>query len=78
MRYKKGDIVICVTNNMYGMKYLLEIGEQYEIEDFIQVSEKNIVNVNSLKTSENVVVFDDKHFMPLHVWREFQLRKVLD
>ena len=42
------------------------------------LSEKNIVNVNSLKTGENVGVFDDKHFMPLHVWREFQLRKVLD
>ena len=66
MRYKKGNIVICVTNKIY------------EIEDFIQVSEKNIVNVNSLKTGENVGVFDDKHFMPLHVWREFQLRKVLD
>ena len=78
MRYKKGDIVICVTNKMYGMIYLLEIGEQYEIEDFIQVSEKNIVNVNSLKTGEIVGVFDDKHFMPLHVWREFQLRKVLN
>lgn len=78
MRYKKGDIVICVTNKMYGMKYLLEIGEQYEIEYFIQVSEKNIVSVNSLKTGEDVGVFDDKHFMPLHVWREFQLRKVLD
>lgn len=78
MRYKKGDIVICVTNKMYGMKYLLEIGEQYEIEYFIQVSEKYIVSVNSLKTGEDVGVFDDKHFMPLHVWREFQLRKVLD
>ena len=23
-------------------------------------------------------IFDDKHFMPLDIWREFQLRKVLE
>jgi len=76
--YQKGDILICSTNKMYGMRYLLEVGEQYEIEDFFQVSEKNIVSVNSLKTGEHVGVFDDKHFIPIDIWREFQLRKVLD
>jgi hypothetical protein len=68
MRYKKGDIVICVTNKMYGMTYLLEVGEQYQIDDCIEMSEKN----------KDIGVFDDKHFMPLDIWREFQLRKVLD
>jgi hypothetical protein len=75
MRYKKGDIVICVTNKMYGMKYLLEIGEQYRIDDFVVVGEKTLVSVS--KAGEHVSIFDDKHFMPLDIWREFQLRKLL-
>jgi hypothetical protein len=45
LRYKKGDIVICVTNKMYGMTYLLEEGEQYRIDDCIEMSEKNLVSV---------------------------------
>ena len=77
-RYKKGDIVICVTNKMYGMTYLLEVGERYQIDDWIEMSEKNLVSVSSVKTGEDIGVFDDKHFMPLDIWREFQLRKVLD
>ncbi len=76
-RYQKGDILICSTNKMYGMTYLLEVGEQYEVEDSFQVSEKNIVSVNSVKTGENIGIFDDKHFIPIDIWREFQLRKVL-
>jgi hypothetical protein len=74
-RYKKGDIVICVTNKMYGMTYLLEEGEQYRIDDFVVVGEKTLVSVS--KSGEHVSIFDDKHFMPLDVWREFQLRKLL-
>jgi hypothetical protein len=77
-RYKKGDIVICVTNKMYGMTYLLEVGEQYQIDDCIEMSEKNLVSVTNIKNNKDIGVFDDKHFMPLDIWREFQLRKVLD
>jgi len=78
MRYKKGDIVICVTNKMYGMTYLLEVGEQYQIDDCIEMSEKNLVSVTNIKNNKDIGVFDDKHFIPLDIWREFQLRKVLD
>ena len=84
LRYKKGDIVICVTNKMYGMTYLLEVGEQYQIDDCIEIggnvfgSEKNLVSVSNVKTGEDIGVFDDKHFMPLDIWREFQLRKILE
>lgn len=84
LRYKKGDIVICVTNKMYGMKYLLEVGEQYQIDDCIEIggnvfgTEKNLVSVSNVKTGEDIGVFDDKHFMPMDVWREFQLRKILE
>jgi hypothetical protein len=77
MRYKKGDIVICVTNKMYGMTYLLEEGEQYRIDDFVVVGEKTLVSVSKPTTGEHVSIFDDKHFMPLDIWREFQLRKLL-
>ena len=37
-RYKKGDIVICVTDKMYGMTHSLKVGEQYRIDDFIEMS----------------------------------------
>ena len=74
---KKGDIVICVTNKMYGQELLeLNIGENYIIDDIIEMSEKKIVQVS---INEKVIgLYDDRHFMPLDVWREFQLRKVLN
>lgn len=84
LRYRKGDIVICVTNKMYGMTYLLEVGEQYQIDDCIEIggnvfsAEKNLVSVSNVKTGEDIGVFDDKNFMPMDVWREFQLRKILE
>ena len=78
LRYKKGDIVICVTDKMYGMTYLLKVGEQYRIDDCIEMAEKNLVSVSDAKTGEHVSIFDDKHFMPLDIWREFQLRKILE
>ena len=77
-RYKKGDIVICVTNKMYGMTFLLEVGEQYQIDAFTEVGEKNLVSVTNIKNNQDIGVFDDKHFMPLNIWREFQLRKILE
>ena len=78
LRYKKGDIVICVTNKMYGMTYLLEEGEQYRIDDCIEMAEKNLVSVTNIKNNKDIGIFDDKHFMPLDIWREFQLRKILE
>ena len=73
---KKNDIVICVTDKMYGQKQTLKIGEQYRVDDFIEMTEKNLVSV--YYETDYVGVFDDKHFIPLDVWREFQLRKLLD
>jgi len=78
LRYRKGDIVICVTNKMYGMTYLLEVGEQYQIDDWVEMAEKNLVSVSKVTTGEFISIFDDKHFMPMDVWREFQLRKILE
>ena len=73
---KKNDIVICVTDKMYGQKQTLKIGEQYRVDDFIEMAEKNLVSV--YHETDYVGVFDNKHFIPLDVWREFQLRKLLD
>ena len=77
-RYQKGDIVICVTNKMYGMTYLLEVGERYQIDDWIEMAEKTLVSVSNVKIGKEIGLFDDKHFIPIDIWREFQLRKVLD
>lgn len=78
MTYKKGDIVICTTDKMYGMRFLLKVGNQYVIEDSVKVTEKTLVSVSDIDTNEHIGIFDDKHFIPLDIWREFQLRKVLE
>ncbi len=77
-RYKKGDIVICTTDKMYGMTYSIKVGEQYIVDDFIEMTEKNLVSVSEAKTGNHVSIFDDRHFIPLDVWREFQFRKILE
>ena len=74
---KRGDIVICVSNKMYGQEYPLNIGEKYIIDDIIEMSEKKIVQVSNIN-NKVIGLYDDKHFIPLDVWREFQLRKVLN
>lgn len=74
---KRNDVVICVTNKMYGQEYALNIGEKYIIDDIIEMSEKKIVQVSGIN-KKVIGLYDDRHFIPLDVWREFQLRKVLD
>lgn len=78
IRYKKGDIVVCVTDKMYGMTFSIEVGEQYQIDNSIEIAEKNLVSVSKVKTGEHVSIFDDRHFIPLDIWREFKLRKILE
>ena len=75
---KKNDIVICITDEMYGQKQPLKIGEKYIIADLIEMSEKKIVQVWNENNKKEYGLYDDRHFIPLDVWREFQLRKVLD
>ena len=45
MKYNKGDILICSTDNLYGQKQQLIIGDKYIINDFIEMSEKVILDV---------------------------------
>jgi hypothetical protein len=78
MKYNKGDILICSTNNLYGQKQQLIIGDKYIINDVIEMSEKVILDVSHKDTNKRCGLFDEKNFIPLGVWREFQLRKVLN
>lgn len=74
---KRGDILICVSDNLYGYQVeSLKIGKKYQVREFIKMSEKNIVEVDS-EVGEYVGLFEDRHFIHLDVWREFQLRKIL-
>ncbi len=78
MKYNKGDILICSTDNLYGQKQQLIIGDKYTINDVIEMSEKVILDVIHKDTNKRCGLFDERNFIPLDVYREFQLRKVLD
>jgi len=78
MKYSKGDILICSTNNLFGQKQHLIIGDKYIINDVIEMSEKVILDVIHKDTGKRLGLFDERNFIPLDIWREFQLRKVLD
>jgi hypothetical protein len=78
MKYNKGDILICSTDNLYGQKQQLIISDKYIINDVIEMSERVILDVIHKDTDKRCGLFDERCFIPLDVWREFQLRKVLD
>jgi hypothetical protein len=49
------------------------------IKDVIEMSEGRIIlDVEHLSSSKRIGLFSDRHFIPLDVYREFQLKKVLD
>ena len=73
---KRGDVVICVTDEMYGQKQHLVVGEKYIIVDVIEMSEKKVIQICDMNNKQ-LGLFDDRHFIPLDIWREFQLRKLL-
>jgi hypothetical protein len=78
MRYNKGDILICSTDSLYGQKQQLIIGDKYIINDVIEMSEKVILDVIHKESGKRLGMFDERCFIPLDVYREFQLRKVLN
>jgi hypothetical protein len=79
MRYNKGDILICSTDTMYGQKQQhLIVGDKYKVVDVYIMAEKVILDVTHKDTNKRLGLFDDRHFIPLDIWREFQLRKVLN
>ena len=80
MKYIKGHILICSTDEMYGQKNQhLIIGHKYVILDVIEMSEdKIILDVEHLSSSKRIGFVGDRHFITLDVWREFKLRKILE
>lgn len=80
MKYIKGDILICSTNELYNQKNQhLIVGHKYVIKDVIEMSEDRVIlDVEHLSSSKRIGLFSDRHFIPLDVYREFQLKKVLD
>jgi hypothetical protein len=79
MKYNKGDILICSTDNLYGQKQQLIIGDKYIINDVIEMRGLRVIlDVIHKDTGKRCGLFDERCFIPLDVWREFQLRKVLD
>jgi hypothetical protein len=78
MKTSKGDILICSTNKLYGMEQNLIVGDKYKVLDVYEMAEKMILDLLHLDTNSRVGLFDDKNFIPLDVWREFQLRKILE
>ncbi len=78
MKYNKGDVLICSTDLLYGQNHQLIVGDKYIINDVIEMAEKVILDVTHKETNKRCGLFDDRHFISLDVYREFQLRKVLD
>ena len=78
MKTSKGDILICSTNKIYGMEQNLIVGDKYKVLDTIEMAEKVILDLLHVNTNSRVGLFDDKCFIPIDVYREFQLRKILE
>ena len=77
MKYKKGDVLICSTDKAYGIEQNLIIGDKCKILNIIELSEKTILDLVHINTNCRVGLFDSICFIPLNIWREFQLRKIL-
>jgi hypothetical protein len=77
MKTQKGDILICSTNKIYGLEQNIIVGDKYKVLDTIEMSEKVILDLLHVDTNSRVGLFDDKCFIPLEIYREFQLRKIL-
>lgn len=83
MKYTNGEILVCSTTWSGSSHFDISVGEQYEIIDSISSSStpnftRHALAVKSLKTNNIHYWVDSKCFIPLSVYREFQLRKILD
>jgi hypothetical protein len=80
MRYKRGDILICSTKEMYGQtNHQLVVGEKYKINDVIEISEdKIILDVTHESTNKRIGLVSDRQFITLEVYRDWKLKKILE
>lgn len=74
---KVGDIIVCSTDHLNGfLQDDIKVGKKYQITNLFDMYEKTIFQI--IDESGTYGLFDSRHFIPVEVWREFQLRKVLD
>jgi hypothetical protein len=77
-KINRGDIIICSTNELFGYKSPhLIVGHKYVVRDIIEMSEKCMLDVEHLSTSKIFRFIHERYFIPLDVWREFQLKKLI-
>lgn len=78
MNYKRGDILICTTNEMYGQtNRMLIIGDKYKINDIIEMSDKTILDVIHEETNSRVGLVSDRHFITIEVYRDWKIKQLL-
>ena len=78
MKYSKGDILVCSTDNFYGQKYQLVVGDKYQIIDVIEMSEdKTIIEALHVRTNRNIGLVSDKHFIPLQWYRDWKIKQIV-
>ena len=69
------DILICVNDNLYGFTNdKLIVGEKYTKLSSFEMAEKTIVQVKG--PNGDIDLYDDRHFIPIDVWREFKLKQI--
>lgn len=78
MKYSKGDILVCSTDELYGQKYQLVVGDKYQILDIIDILEdKTILLVLHVKSNRNIGLVSDRHFITLQWYRDWKLKKII-
>jgi hypothetical protein len=87
MKYNKGDIVICSHNKVNSYEYNLIVGGKYEVIGYMLIHgggndgfSKVALDVRKCDNNDNTVQYmqPDNLFITLDVYREFQLRKILE
>ena len=80
MKYKRGDILICSTKEMYGQtNHQLIVGEKYFINDSIEMSEDRIIlDVTHESTNKRIGLVSDRHFISLSFYREWKIKKLIN
>ena len=89
MKYNKGDIVVCSHNKVNSYEYNLIVGGKYEVIGSMLIHgakwgndgfSKVVLDVRKCDNNDNTVQYmqPDNLFITLAVYREFQLRKILE
>jgi hypothetical protein len=79
MKYKRGDILICSTKEMYGQtNHQLIVGEKYKINDSIEISEDRIIlDVTHINSNKRIGLVSDRQFISLSSYREWKIKQLI-